>query len=873
MMRRFLIGFILVLLPAIGFTQSKNIKVEVKNQPLNLVFLQLRNQYDFQFSYSDNELSRYKITISKSFSSKEEAIKYLLKDLPFQLKISGEVFIIVPDKKKQEIEKKKELTQITGQIVEAGSYEPLPFSHIIINNHLMVSDVMGSFNYTASADSSFKVHISHLGYYVYDTVLYASSHHQFKLIPSTKNIPEILVQNNIIEKATMVGGDAGKMTLNNNISRFLPGQGDNSVFNLIRLLPGIQAAGEQSTDLLIWGSSEGQSLVTFDEFSIFGLKNYNDNISVVNPFLVKNIEILKGGFDARYGNRVGGIVNITGKNGNMQKPVFSFNINQTTLNGMIEVPLFKKSSLLLAYRQTYYNLYNPDDFNIFAPTRPKPNDQTKSTTLKNIDFDINVYPDDYKFRDLNLKYSYSFNNGDLFYVSMYGGGDRFGLTADTEITVDNKGNQHKIDKTPLTVSIANTEQNNQRGMSIFYGKTWNKRLTTKFIISHSDFAKQITENVKTTNTTSGNIYKKDFATTNNRALENSLRIDNLFNLLNGHQFEFGAGLFKNEVGFELNTTIRDTLLVNLNNQFNNQRGMVYVQDILPIGSRLSLKTGARLNISNNRIRLHFEPRISASYKLTESLKLNASWGRYQQFIYKIATKDQDLNYSYLWIASNENIPVLNATHWVGGLSYFKNNLTINVESYYKYTRNIIQRVFEERFEEHKPINDYYLYRGNAKTYGIDFYVKKDFKKHSIWASYTLSKALEQLAPLNESLPEYSLAPHHQLHEFKVAALMNIRDFYLSVDYVYGSGMQIIREVFADETERVAYNRADAALTYKFTPKHFAAEVGLSALNIFDTQNLKFANIKNIQLSPELGSVRVYSDAVPFTPTLFLKLVF
>ena len=80
-------------------------------------------------------------------------------------------------------------------------------------------------------------------------------------------------------------------------------------------MPGIQAAGEQSTDLLIWGSYEGQSLITFDEFTFFGLKNYNDNISVVNPFLVKTIEIYKGGFESKYGNRVGGIVNITGKNG------------------------------------------------------------------------------------------------------------------------------------------------------------------------------------------------------------------------------------------------------------------------------------------------------------------------------------------------------------------------------------------------------------------------------------------------------------------------------------------------------------------------------------------------------------------------------
>ena len=81
------------------------------------------------------------------------------------------------------------------------------------------------------------------------------------------------------------------MKVNANIARYLPGQGDNSIFNLLKLMPGIQAAGEQTTDLSIWGSSPGQSMVTFDEFTLFGMKNYNDNISVVNPLVVKNMEI------------------------------------------------------------------------------------------------------------------------------------------------------------------------------------------------------------------------------------------------------------------------------------------------------------------------------------------------------------------------------------------------------------------------------------------------------------------------------------------------------------------------------------------------------------------------------------------------------
>ena len=155
MSRKIATILVFILLQLVGSAQTTSIKIEADHQPLNAVLLQLRDQYNFHFSYSDNELSKHYITVSKTFNSKEETIKYLLKDLPFEFRKSGEVFIIIPSKKKEKEKESQKTTRIMGQIVEAGSYEPLPFSHILINNHQMVSDVMGSFNYTASTDSTF----------------------------------------------------------------------------------------------------------------------------------------------------------------------------------------------------------------------------------------------------------------------------------------------------------------------------------------------------------------------------------------------------------------------------------------------------------------------------------------------------------------------------------------------------------------------------------------------------------------------------------------------------------------------------------------------------------------------------------------------
>ncbi len=869
MTKRALILISLLFIGISVFSQSSKITIDVKGEQLNDVLVKLRDQYNFQFSYSDNLLSKYRITAAKTFKKKEDALKFLFKGLPFDIQKSGEVYVIVPIKVIEKEEKKVNLAQIAGQIVESGSYEPLPFSHVWVNNKPMVSDVMGGFNYIASADTTFHLRISHLGYYVYDTILSSGINRQFKLIPSSEKIPEVTVSNNIIEKATLIGDKPGKIKLNHNISKYLPGQGDNSLFSLIRLMPGIAASGEQSTDLLIWGSSEGQSQVTFDEFTIFGLKNYNDNISIVNPFLVKNIEIYKGGYEAKYGNRVGGLVNITGKNGNMTKPALSLNINQTTLNGLLEIPSLLNSSIMIAYRQTYYDLYKNSSLNIYDISRPVSKSANKYQNLNKLNFDVNAYPDNYSFRDFNVKFSANLDQNDNFYISFFGANDKFILASDTEITKIGKGAKNN----PFLFTIYNKEYNQQQGGSLFYGRTWANGNYSSLTLSHSYFDKDITETIETESKYSGSFFKNERAGTGNTILENSLKIDNIFNFLNAHKIEAGGGVYFNEATISNTNKYSDNFDLDTLSIYNNYRAVVYVQDNIHLFNALDLKAGLRSNFIFNTRKFYFEPRISVSYNAKEYLKINASWGLYDQFIFKTINFDRDNNLSYLWLAAGKNIPVLKASHLVAGINYFKNDLTINVEGYFKRTRDIVKRVFESRTGLDMTLRDgFFPYNGMARSYGLEFFVKKDMGVHSFWISYNLGRAEEKIPLPGQNNHEYVLAPHDQRHELKAAALFKIKSFYISANYVYGSGMKIIKDLFADEVQSIYYSRFDAAVTYKFSFKKVNFETGLSIINVFNTQNLKIDNFKRINISPEFGYITVYSEAVPFTPNLFLKIM-
>ena len=876
MIRLFIISYFVCCLCLNGWGQEPLIRFNSANQPLNVVLIQLRNNFGFKLSYNETEVSKYRVSVSGYFNNNDELLSEILKDLPFQIKKSGSVYILISQKRNQKTDQPKPRTVISGQVIESGSSEPLPFSNIVINNQQLVSDVTGAFNFIASSDSTFHLKISHLGYYVFDTILNSAIHHKFRLSPFTHSLSEITVVDNPVERAAQIGEEPGKMKLNHTIARFLPGQGDNSLFNLLRLMPGIQAAGEQSTDLLIWGSYEGQSMVTLDGFTLFGLKNYNDNISVVNPFWVKGVEVYKGGYDARFGNRVGGLIDITGKSGNLSKPAFSFNINQTTLNGMLEVPVLKKSTLMLAYRQTYYNLYNNDDFNIFAPTRSIQPDSPVPDFGENPSEDFRVFPDSYRFRDFNFKYSLRLNNSDQFSISFYGGGDKFDLSANAQLVRRFAEPGTQPVNTTFDFDVANYERNKQQGMSAFYNKMGRDGNLLRIILSHSGYSKTITDHVLSNAIISGIILNKDTASIVNEIRENSLRLENTINLKNGHQIEIGAGVYNNHSLLQKRQAYSNVPTLSSRSENTKNRGYFYIQDNLPVNGKIFIKSGLRVTLSGPDARLLVEPRLITTWTPTASLRFSTSVGSYSQFLYKTAIIDRDRNYTYIWQTNAPDMPILKSEHAVVGLNYFKNYLTINTDIYYKLTRNISRQFYDATSRPVSMAGEYITQSGRAKAYGMEIFVKKDIGRHSLWGSYSLGKAAERFPsglPGSTLYSGYVAAPHDQRHELKVAAIGSLGRFHLSANYVFGSGMEILKNQDFRYEGPINYNRVDAALTYQVPFRLFRGEAGISVLNLLDTHNIKTSNLKNVFVTDELGFVKIYSEAVPFTPTLFLKLLF
>jgi hypothetical protein len=90
--------------------------------------------------------------------------------------------------------------------------------------------------------------------------------------------------------------------------------------------------------------------------------------------------------------------------------------------------------------------------------------------------------------------------------------------------------------------------------------------------------------------------------------------------------------------------------------------------------------------------------------------------------------------------------------------------------------------------------------------------------------------------------------------------------------VYGSGFPDRPSFFSQDYERYPYSRLDAALIYRHSVKDYHFEVGLSILNLLNTENIKYSNFIRIPDS-QSGSITVHAEAVPFTPTIYLNISF
>jgi hypothetical protein len=95
----------------------------------------------------------------------------------------------------------------------------------------------------------------------------------------------------------------------------LPSFGEVDIFRSLQLLPGISGTNESSSGLYVRGGTPDQNLVLLDGMTVYNVDHFFGFFSAFNADAIKDIQMYKGGYPAKYGGRISSVVDLTGKTG------------------------------------------------------------------------------------------------------------------------------------------------------------------------------------------------------------------------------------------------------------------------------------------------------------------------------------------------------------------------------------------------------------------------------------------------------------------------------------------------------------------------------------------------------------------------------
>lgn len=841
----------------------------------------IENFHKVRFAFDHQMLSNLKVRQTNFEEPLENILPGIIDSKKYNFEISDHTILVIPIR----LLVKKNVS-LSGYVIDEDTGEALPNAAVYLKNlgKYTVTNRDGYFNFLNIPTDTSLLEISYLGY-----LTQKFKPNQFLDLKDVKvnlsNRAELLDEitvSEIRQKVFDINLEPSKLSIRMDDMKTLSSLGEPDVFRSLQLLPGISGTNETSSGLSIRGGSPEQNLVLFDGFTVYHLDHFFGMFSAINSNVIKDVQIYKSGFGAEYGTRISGVMDITGKTGNTIKPSGNVSINFISANAVLEVPIGKKVSLLVAARRSYTDviqssLYNKL-FNHIKNNSPNALSQTGENGAAAIDSEFFFY-------DLNSKFTYIIDEKSLLSFSLYQGNDNLFLT-DSE--------SEDFDLSPFGYRINETNIWGNIGGSARYSRQWNDKFFTQVELSSSEFFRNQTFSYDNTfdsltfefidnelvidTLTISDSFGFSYAT-KNEIEEAQIKVVSEYKINDNNVLDFGFYSIRNEV---VDNIVYDGIEEENDEALSKLNGF-YGQYTFQPNIRTKLTTGFRYSNYSLTNKWYFEPRIAINYKLNETFNLKASMGRYYQFVSNIKVIDPTGSRSSFWSLVDEDVPLLISNHYAGGITYQNNGITVDVEGYIK-TVSGLSLFFTNQNSNDGSFNQ--LFTGNGRFYGAEFMVKRHFDKVDTWVSYTLARGEQRLEGINSN--QYHPTNQDQRHELKWVVIWHLKKWTLSGSWIYGKGKPFTLDnsmvgdggeapdLTSINTSRLPdYHRLDVNVGYHTViADKVKMDAGINFLNIYNRTNIRGYRV--ILFQDEFGNEQNLVKAInllDFTPSLFINFSF
>ncbi|CAH0995717.1 hypothetical protein EMA8858_01842 [Emticicia aquatica] len=872
-MKRIFICFLLTTfwLPIKVFAQTPK-PTDVNNQiikdefynniALPTILADLEKKYSFKILYDKTALKDLTVTYWFANETLQNGLKAIFKKLPFKTYVDENGFLNIVsknvkvetavDRQYKGNAEKVDFT-LTGRVVDYTSGENLPFASVTVKGTKLGSqtNVDGYFTIQKVPADTVTLEVRYVGYrtrYFHLNPKLNINDLKIEIEPAIGVLEEVVVEGEKTEvlKANEIVGMI-KMTPRN-IAK-LPNVGERDPFRAFQLMPGVSASNESSSGLYVRGGTPDQTLVLYDGFTVYHVDHLFGFFSAFNYNAIKDIQLYKGGFDAKFGGRISAVAEITGKEGNKKEFNAGVDISLLSANAYVETPLGSKFTFLAAARRSYKGpLYNK----LFK--RFTSSNQTQQSGPQGGfpgggrfgSFSATQVASSY-FYDLNSKLTYTPNKKDILSLSLYNGTDNMDNSSSSDL-----GGLGGFGGRNIGLNTSNTDVSNwgNLGGSLKWSRRWSDRFYSNSLICYSNYYSN-RDNSRNITTTRDGVTRdvKIGQIEDNNLNDFTAKTDFEWKVFSGNQLDFGLQFTKNIIKYTYSQN--DTVKV-LDRNDRGSTATFYIQDNIKLfNDKLHLKPGIRTTYFDVTKKNYIEPRFSVNYNITKQLKIKGAAGIYYQFVKQINREDISNGNRNFWVLSNnESLPVTKSNHLILGGSYEITDYLFDVEFYQKNSTNITEYTlrFVPKIGQGLSASETF-FNGSEIVRGVDVLIQRKFGDFNGWIGYTLAEAKRNITAFSDKA-YYS--DQDVRHQFKAIGSYKYKKWDFAATWIFSSGRPYTSILgayqlelldgsvknFTNPSDKNAnrfsdYHRMDVSATYNFNANF---NVGFSIFNLYNRSN-------------------------------------
>ena len=597
--------------------------------------------------------------------------------------------------------------------------------------------------------------------------------------------------------------------------------GEADVLKSLQMLPGVQGSGEGRAGIFVRGGDYDQNLFTLDGITLYNPEHLQGFTSAINADLLDDVVLYKGAFPSRYGSRLSSVIDISLREGDMDRYHASVTAGMLASGIQAEGPLWKgHTSFNIGARMSYFN----------ALVRP---------LLEEVVYDNPGQMNNYahmKYHDINAKLTHRFSDRAKLNALFYYGYDQ-------KNTTPNETKQHfeykvsdavYLEKASFTDNVRNDRTLNHwsnllGGLNYDYHP--NEALHFNASVSYSGYNYSLSHLSSQMNEARlsrwGHDYdRSELYSHKDLDLDNTYRsriddwmgkADLTLNLQDHHELHLGlqgnTQLFQPSVVSTQHTNLQQALSEDIvyNVGLGDDRYVfseniresrlegdlrlnsfaVHAEDDWTLTNWIEANVGLRLQGYNadGSTHIFLEPRASLRLMVGENTSVKAAYARMTQGMF-LLTSGSMVSPSEVWIPLMGDMkPGVSDQLSLGVNHDLANGLQLSVEGYYKWLDNVADYREGLSFLNVKDWNAA-IAQGEGRAYGVEFLAQKSVGKTRGHVSYTWSKSLRTFdredMMLNNGNEFYATGDHrHNLNISIIQRLSKNWDF--TAAWTYQSG--------------------------------------------------------------------------------------